>query len=69
MFDSLGSDLIIFIGLIFIGIVVLMFIRAVIHFLLPLAGAIVVWLYTGSLTSAGIAFVVIAFLELVLRKL
>jgi len=69
MFSILSSELIIFIGLIFVGIVVLMLIRAIIHFVIPLIGAVVVWLYTGSLTYAGMAFVVIALLELVFKKL
>lgn len=69
MFGISGGDLIVFIGLVLIGIIVLMLIRAVIHFVIPLAGGIVVWFYTGSLTSAGIAFVVIALLELVFKKL
>jgi len=64
-----SSDLIIFIGLVFVGIVLLMLIRAIIHFVIPLIGAVVVWLYTGSLTYAGMAFVVIALLELVFKKL
>jgi len=34
-----------------------------------LIGAVVVWLYTGSLTYAGMAFVVIALLELAFKKL
>lgn len=69
MFGISGSDLIVFIGLVLIGIIVLTRIRAVIHFVIHLAGAIVVWLYTGSLTSAGITFAVIALLELAFRKL
>lgn len=69
MVDILGIDLILFVGLVLLGVAILMLIKAVVHFLVPLVGAIVVWLYTGSLVSAGIAFVVIAFLELVLRKL
>jgi len=69
MFSIPSSELIIFIGLIFVGIVILMLIRAIIHFVIPLVGAIVVWLYTGSLTYAGMAFVVIALLELVFKKL
>jgi len=64
-----SSDLIIFIGLVFVGIVLLMLIRAIIHFVIPLIGAIVVWLYTGILTYAGMAFVVMALLELVFKKL
>jgi len=69
MSQIFGTDLIIFIVLIFIGIIVLMIIKALIHFVLPLIGAVVVWLYTGSLTFAGVAFLVIAFLELVFKKL
>jgi len=69
MFSIPSSDLIIFIGLILVGVILLMLIKAIIHFVIPLIGAIVVWYYTGSLTSAGIAFVIIALLELVFRKL
>jgi len=69
MFSIPSSDLIIFIGLIFVGVILLMLIKAIIHFVIPLIGAIVVWYYTGSLTSAGIAFVIIALLELVFRRL
>jgi len=69
MFSIPSGDLIIFIGLIFVGVILLMLIKAIIHFVIPLIGAIVVWYYTGSLTSAGIAFVIIALLELVFRKL
>lgn len=69
VFGILGSDVIVFIVLVLVGIAILMLIRAIIHYVIPLIGAIIVWLYTGSLTYAGIAFVVIALLELMFKKL
>jgi len=41
---------------------------AVIHFILPIIAAVVVWFMTGSLLYAGVAFVVVAILQLIVRR-
>ena len=55
--------------LLIIGIVIIVLIAKIILFILP--GAIIgliVWFLTGSLFWAGIAFLVVAFLSLLLRR-
>jgi len=63
-----SGELIIFAILVIIGIVIILVLSAVIHFILPIIAAIVVWLFTGSLIYAGIAFLAIAILQLLVRK-
>jgi membrane protein YdbS with pleckstrin-like domain len=48
--------------------VIIMALAAVIHFILPIIAAVVVWFFTGSLLYAGIAFLAVAILQLFLRR-
>lgn len=41
---------------------------AVIHFILPIIDAVVIWFLTSSLLYAGVAFVVVALLQLIVRR-
>jgi len=63
-----NGELIIFLVLLIIGIIVILLLKAVIHFILPIVGAVVVWYLTHGLIYAGIAFLVIAILEMLLRR-
>jgi len=60
-------DLIIFGVLVIVGIIVIMVLAAVIHFILPIIAAVIVWLFTGNLIYAGIAFLAVAILQLLAR--
>lgn len=66
-FGNIGDLLILFL-LVIIGIVIIIVIAKIILFILP-AGiiALVVWFLTGSIWLAGIAFLVVAFISLVLK--
>jgi len=63
-----SPELIIFAILVIIGIVIIMVLAAVIHFILPIIAAVVVWFLTGSLIYAGIAFLAVAILQLLVRR-
>ena len=60
-------DLIIFGVLVIVGIIVIMVLATVIHFILPIIAAVIVWLFTGNLIYAGIAFLAVAILQLLVR--
>jgi hypothetical protein len=45
-----------------------MVLAAVIHFILPIIAAVVVWFLTGSLLYAGLAFLVVAIIQLIIRR-
>jgi membrane protein implicated in regulation of membrane protease activity len=62
------GELVIFLILLIIGIVAILILSAVIHFILPIIAAVVVWLLAGSLLYAGVAFVVVALLQLIVRR-
>ena len=62
------GELVIFLILIVIGIIIIMVLAAVIHFILPIIAAVVVWFFTHSLLYAGVAFVVIALIQLLVRR-
>ncbi|MGD0175195.1 MAG: hypothetical protein ABSC50_00015 [Candidatus Bathyarchaeia archaeon] len=62
------GELVIFLILLIIGIVAILILSAVIHFILPIIAAVVVWLLAGSLLYAGVAFVVVALLQLMVRR-
>lgn len=69
LIPGLGSaELVIVIILVIIGIIAILILSAVIHFILPIIAGVVVWLLTHSLLYAGIAFVVVAILQLILRR-
>lgn len=61
-------ELIIFGILVIVGIVIIMVLAAVIHFILPIIAAVIVWLLTGSLIYAGAAFLAVAILQLLVRR-
>ena len=63
-----SGELIIFAILVIIGIVIILILSAIIHFILPIIAAVVVWFLTGSLIYAGIAFLAIAILQLLVRR-
>ena len=63
-----SPELIIFAILVIIGIVIIMVLAAVIHFILPIIAAVVVWFLTGSLIYAGVAFLAVAILQLLVRR-
>jgi len=62
------GGLIIFAILVIIGIVIILVLSALIHFILPIIAAIVVYLFTGSLLYAGAAFLLVAILQLIARR-
>jgi hypothetical protein len=62
------GELVIFLILVIIGIIAILVLSAVIHFILPIISGVVVWFFTGSLLYAGIAFVVVAILQLIVRR-
>ena len=63
-----SPELIIFGILVIVGIVIIMVLAVVIHFILPIIAAVIVWLFTGSLIYAGVAFLAIAILQLLVRR-
>lgn len=69
MIPSLTSGQLILLAVILIvGIVIIMALSAVIHFIIPILAAVVVWLFTGDLVYAVVAFIGVAILELLLRR-
>jgi hypothetical protein len=61
-------EVIILLFLLIIGIVIIVIIVKVILFVLPGAiVALVVWLFTGSLFWAGVAFLIVAFISIARR--
>jgi hypothetical protein len=62
------SELVIFLVLLIIGIIVILVLSAVIHFILPIIAAVVVWFLIGSLLYAGVAFLGVAILQLIIRR-
>ena len=62
------GELIIFALLVIIGVILIMVLAAVIHFILPIIAAVIVWLFTGNLLYAGVAFLAVAILQLLARR-
>lgn len=62
------GELVILLILLIIGVVAILVLSAVIHFILPIVAAVVVWFLTHSLLYAGIAFVVVAIIQLIVRR-
>jgi len=62
------GELVIFLILLFIGIIIIMILAALIHFILPIIAAVVVWFLTGSLIYAGAAFLLVAIIQLLVRR-
>jgi len=63
-----AGELTIFLVLLVIGIIIIMVLATVIHFIIPIIAAVIVWFVTGSLLYAGIAFVVVAIVQLIARR-
>lgn len=54
--------------IVIVGAVIIIVLSALIHFIIPIIAAVVVWLFTGSLLYAAIVFIGVAILELMLRR-
>ena len=62
------GEIAIFAVLLIVGIIIILLLKAVIHFILPIIAAVVVWFLTHSLIYAGIAFVVIAIIQMIIKR-
>jgi len=62
------SELIIFLALIIVGLIAIILVKTIIQLIIPIIAAAVVWFMTNNLTYAGIAFLAVAVLQLVLKK-
>ena len=62
------EELLILLVLLIVGIAAIVVLKALIHFILPIVAALVVWLVTRSPIDAGLTFVVVAILQLILRR-
>ncbi|MFH0847901.1 MAG: hypothetical protein V1857_00160 [archaeon] len=61
-------ELLIFLVLLFIGILIIIVVKALIHFVVPIVATVIVWFYTRSLVMAGVAFVTVALIQTLLRR-
>ncbi len=70
LLQSIGfTNILLFILLIIIGIIIIIVLKAVVNFILPIIAALVIWfLFDGNLIYTGLAFVVVALLQLALKK-
>jgi hypothetical protein len=67
--NSIGfNEIIIFLILLVVGVIIISILKTLLHFLVPIVAAIVVWFVTSNLIYAGIVFVVVAILQLILRR-
>ncbi len=65
----LTFELILFLVLILAGLVILVIVlRAFVRFLIPIVAAAVIWLYTRDLVITGVAFVLVALIQLAIRR-
>jgi hypothetical protein len=62
------GEILVFLVLLIIGIIIIVILKALIHFILPIIAALVIWFVTHSLTYAGLAFLIIAILQLIVRR-
>ena len=62
------GELVIFLVLAIIGIILILLLSALIHFIVPIVAAVVVWFLTRSLLYAGIAFVLVALIQWIVRR-
>jgi len=62
------SEIIIFLALVIVGLIAILLVKAVIQLIIPIVAAVVVWFMTGNLTYAGVAFLAIAVLQLLLKR-
>jgi hypothetical protein len=63
-----SGEIIIFLVLLIIGVIVIILLKAVIHFILPIVAAVVVWYFMHSLIYAGVAFLVVALIQMLVRR-
>ena len=63
-----SSELILFFILIVVGIIIILILKTVLHFILPIIAAVVVWFVTHSLIYAGVTFVIVAILQMILSR-
>ena len=63
-----GAELVVFLALVIIGAIIIMLLATVIHFIIPIIGAVIIWFLTGSLIYAGIAFLIIAIIQLLAKR-
>jgi len=54
--------------LLIIGVIIIMVLATLIHFILPIIAAVIVWFVTGSLIYAGAAFLVVAIIQMVAAR-
>lgn len=67
--NSIGfNEIIIFLILLVVGVIIISILKTLLHFLVPIVAAIIVWFITSNLIYAGIAFVVVAILQLIFRR-
>jgi hypothetical protein len=65
----LTFELILFLVLILAGLVILVIVlRAFVRFLIPIVAAAAIWLYTRDLVITGVAFVLVALIQLAIRR-
>ncbi len=62
------GELLLFLILLILGIIIILLLKAVLSFLLPIVAAVVAWFLTHNLLYAGIAFILFALIQLVLKK-
>ena len=65
---STFPELMVFLALVIVGLIAIILVKAVIQLVVPIVAAAVVWLMTSNLTYAGIAFLAVAILQLVLKR-
>ncbi len=62
------SDILILIILLIIGIIIILILKTLINFIIPIVAAIVVWFLTSNLIYTGAAFVIVAIIQLILKR-
>jgi len=62
------SEFIIFLALVIAGLIAIILVRTIAQLIIPIVAAAVVWFTTNNLTYAGIAFLAVAILQLILKK-
>ncbi len=61
-------ELMVFLALVIVGLIAIVLVKAVIQLIVPIVASAVVWFMTSNLTYAGVAFLAVAILQLVLKK-
>jgi hypothetical protein len=62
------SEFIIFLALVIAGLIAIILVRTIAQLIIPIVAAAVAWFATNNLTYAGIAFLAVAILQLILKK-